>query len=705
MSYNPTNWVNGQTPINDSNLNHIEQGIKAVSDLADSQESRINQIANNQIPESYLQQSVDNYIANNQAGLATKTDINNLSSEIDKYLVGITEWNNSADSQTFSIPDNTKFIIAKSYDKNLDMFEHITSNGTITKQYCNNCIAISNINATEITISGYSNKGILYWFDDDSIIKVAFEKILGDEEFLSAEFVNYAENVNTTVNKYYERDTANIGSAEGYLLYDPIQLTKGIYYVKDIVTAFSILVGSDGRKINLDNYLNTSLSFITEETKLVLNDDYTLYATGSTSENYNMYINNVPGILGSLYLRVEELEKNENVNYYSVSKLVVDINGNGDFTDIKSALDSITDNSKKNRYVISVKPGTYDISDTSLPYLGFKNYVEIIGEHKTRCIVANRKSSTTYNAEYSVFDPNYYADRIEYSAIKNMTLISEGGKCPVHIDTDYNHLVDGGVIRIENCVLRDMNNPNTMTNFSASGNIWGGVNVGLGGGQSVEVYNCDSNGIIYAHTRPNQSKGCKFDVRNCICQYGQVADLLDNSNDDEFNFINCDVKQMSIAVNTTLGTNIGIFSPRIDFSGSKFEYFRTYWDDGSSVGDVYSLWDNMFDGKFAFPASCMHKLVLAKKEIHRGSLVTLDEYSLVGCVIVREAKANDTVYGIAVESINANDYGYIQFKGCIDAFTQGGTINGYAKLENGVLVSSDTPTNMQVVSSVLVKLL
>lgn len=82
MSYNPTNWVNGETPINDSNLNHIEQGIKDVADLADSHENKIADIANNQIPEAYLQQSVDNYIANNQAGLATKTNLSELDSKI-----------------------------------------------------------------------------------------------------------------------------------------------------------------------------------------------------------------------------------------------------------------------------------------------------------------------------------------------------------------------------------------------------------------------------------------------------------------------------------------------------------------------------------------------------------------------------------------------------------------------------------------------
>lgn len=87
MSYNPTNWVNGETPINESNLNHIEQGIKDVADLSDAQESKIADIANNQIPEEYLKSSVDNYIANNQAGLATKTDVNNLDSKLSSEIV------------------------------------------------------------------------------------------------------------------------------------------------------------------------------------------------------------------------------------------------------------------------------------------------------------------------------------------------------------------------------------------------------------------------------------------------------------------------------------------------------------------------------------------------------------------------------------------------------------------------------------------
>lgn len=109
MSYNPTNWVNGETPINDSNLNHIEQGIKNVADLSDAQESKIADIANNQIPEEYLQSSVDNYIANNQAGLATKTDVNNLDNKLSSEIEEITNMFQKTDGKRTDITASLVF--------------------------------------------------------------------------------------------------------------------------------------------------------------------------------------------------------------------------------------------------------------------------------------------------------------------------------------------------------------------------------------------------------------------------------------------------------------------------------------------------------------------------------------------------------------------------------------------------------------------
>lgn len=45
----------------------------------------------------------------------------------------------------------------------------------------------------------------------------------------------------------------------------------------------------------------------------------------------------------------------------TVNKIVVDINGSGDYTNLRSALESIADSSKKNKYIVYVKEGIYNV--------------------------------------------------------------------------------------------------------------------------------------------------------------------------------------------------------------------------------------------------------------------------------------------------------------------------------------------------------
>lgn len=44
MSYNPTTWVDGETPINASNLNKLEQGLKEVSEQAIDTDAAVNAV-------------------------------------------------------------------------------------------------------------------------------------------------------------------------------------------------------------------------------------------------------------------------------------------------------------------------------------------------------------------------------------------------------------------------------------------------------------------------------------------------------------------------------------------------------------------------------------------------------------------------------------------------------------------------------------
>ncbi len=86
MSYNPVNWVNGETPINDTNLNNMDKGIFIAHEILAEHNKKIDNFANEQIPEEYVKGAVDNYISENQAGLVQKENLeettNKLYSEI-----------------------------------------------------------------------------------------------------------------------------------------------------------------------------------------------------------------------------------------------------------------------------------------------------------------------------------------------------------------------------------------------------------------------------------------------------------------------------------------------------------------------------------------------------------------------------------------------------------------------------------------------
>lgn len=84
MSYNPVNWVNGETPINDTNLNNMDKGIADAHEILADHDNKIDNFANQQIPEEYVMSAVDNYIAENEAGLALKTETEALDVKIDE---------------------------------------------------------------------------------------------------------------------------------------------------------------------------------------------------------------------------------------------------------------------------------------------------------------------------------------------------------------------------------------------------------------------------------------------------------------------------------------------------------------------------------------------------------------------------------------------------------------------------------------------
>lgn len=179
MSYNPINWQNdkiGGTKVNATNLNIMDKGIADAHDMLADHDNKINDFANQQIPEEYLQQAVDNYIAENQAGLASKEETEALDVKID-------EVNNQLSSDIVEIES----ILPKGYAKVNTTIE----NGAWTNTHTINVIEggdykhLTELEVKEgekFKISCWGNKWYspFYIFDDNDTMLASYHSLSDD---------------------------------------------------------------------------------------------------------------------------------------------------------------------------------------------------------------------------------------------------------------------------------------------------------------------------------------------------------------------------------------------------------------------------------------------------------------------------------------------------------------------------------------------
>ena len=169
-------------------------------------------------------------------------------------------------------------------------------------------------------------------------------------------------------------------------------------------------------------------------------------------------------------------EVTETKNY-----IVVDINGNGDYTSLTAATDACADGA-----TILVMPGIYD---NEVIVGGKTKTLFIIGVDRDKCVIKNNHG--------------IYSDaviHISSGLLRNLTVYQYGtnagqssGSYGVHADfnTMYN-----STLRIENCTLRS-DVPNT-----------GGIGIGLRGNGKLTIKSCHlisgtSNRALYAHDNNN----------------------------------------------------------------------------------------------------------------------------------------------------------------------------------------------------------
>jgi len=161
---------------------------------------------------------------------------------------------------------------------------------------------------------------------------------------------------------------------------------------------------------------------------------------------------------------------------------------NAEFTSIQSAIDSITDASAVNQYVIYVYPGIYAENINVLAY------IHVVGIDKRACIIKTSDGDTVVGL---------YA----YSSIRNMTIIKEGTAYATCVSPE---LKEGAVV--ENCIIYT-ENPQAHCIYMVGGDML--------------IKNCDIEGGYTAPVEINDEQDIIVHAKIHNCRItGTVASAL-----------------------------------------------------------------------------------------------------------------------------------------------------------------------------------
>jgi hypothetical protein len=182
-------------------------------------------------------------------------------------------------------------------------------------------------------------------------------------------------------------------------------------------------------------------------------------------------------------------------------KLVVALDGSGQFTSIVAAVDSVKDTSASNPVDVVIKPATY--TET----IATRDWVNLIGEDRDRCLI-----------KYSV-DVSQAKDAHKFhviwatsnTSIKNLTLVGGIVKYCIHSDGGRDY-----ILTVENCVLcRD---PNAYpANIPQGARYHAAFGIGLRSRQHIIMKDClvEAGLPIYFHNWNDQAGSCSMTLDKC----------------------------------------------------------------------------------------------------------------------------------------------------------------------------------------------
>lgn len=200
---------------------------------------------------------------------------------------------------------------------------------------------------------------------------------------------------------------------------------------------------------------------------------------------------------------------------------VVDPNGGGDYTDLKECINSITSNNAAIQKVV-VKNGIYDYSNDG-DNIGvlIKNNVIIEGESQDVKII---KRDTEFAWGKATMDIDT-STILTYACVRNVTVISKGCKCPIHVDSQ----MFRGTICIENVNLINESELGTEDNpVDGEANCFA---LGFSKNCHVKLIGVRANGKLWAHNSLNSCTNSTFELIGCNCRVIQIGDISSGGND------------------------------------------------------------------------------------------------------------------------------------------------------------------------------
>ena len=252
------------------------------------------------------------------------------------------------------------------------------------------------------------------------------------------------------------------------------------------------------------------------------NDNYTyipIYAFVSGLEIYN--IGN-SSRFNKINTQITNL--NTQINNIKNSYIIVDINGNGDYTSLHEASINAGDTANNPKTII-VLPGKYEMPNGSFGTNTSNRYLSIIGTDKNNCILYNTSGHYDSKADCACI-------RIAGSVyISNLTIIS----------TAENYVPFENSRKMSYCVHFDMNAPeNTVceiNNCILKNDHFCCIGIGTRPNYTIKIINCElesiidsenigSWGAIYAHEGSNISGTQKLVLRNNVIKSDKYSIVL-----------------------------------------------------------------------------------------------------------------------------------------------------------------------------------